>query len=233
MKQIEKNERKLLEEIEKLCNQPISDAIAAELSVYKSALDAVRMICDENSVTENRRAPDVRFYAQEDGYSAASASTVLPMTKHFAEEWVSHMKNVDGTHGGHWTMDQAEQVRAQRGFDCDPVQFWAAMNMMYSDYCVAAKKAGANTVDFYADMARAFLDDKDAKPHKMARYMKYVADAGETTHTTPRSGGSEFLEIVSGKDQTAAWSVIDGHMKRMKEVNPKVYNIIIGKLKEL
>lgn len=231
MKQIEKNRHRLLEEIEKLSNQPITDAIAAELSVYKSALDAIDMICDEDK--EERNTPATRFYSSENGYSTATAENVTPMTRELAEEWVSNMENADGTRGGHWSMEQSEQIRKQHGFDCDPIKFWVTINMMYSDYCAAAKKNGCNTVDFYADMAHAFLDDKDAQPNKLARYRQYVAGVGASNHTARRLGNSEFLEIVSEKDQAAAWEIIDGHMRRMKEINPRVYKILIDKLREL
>ena len=35
------------------------------------------------------------------------------------------------------------------------------MNMMYSDYSGVAEKYGVSIAEFYADMARAFLMDKD------------------------------------------------------------------------
>lgn len=98
------------------------------------------------------------------------------MTMQEADAWVSHMKNADGSVGAHWTMEQTQQFRAQRGIDCKPIDFWVTMNMMYSDYCKAAKKNNASTVDFFADMAQAFLDDVDAKPDKLERYCKYVVE---------------------------------------------------------
>lgn len=61
-----------------------------------------------------------------------------------------------------------------KGIDCEPLQFWITMNMIYSDYVKVAKKLGMNNVDFYACMAKAFLDDKDAQPDKLARYYEYV-----------------------------------------------------------
>lgn len=109
------------------------------------------------------------------GYSQGSG--YIPFTREIAEEWTSDMENEDGTRGPHWTMEQTKQVQAQRGIECDPLEFWTAMNMIYSDYCKAAKKANANTIDFYADMAKAFLDDKDAPEDKLARYYYYIADA--------------------------------------------------------
>ncbi len=81
----------------------------------------------------------------------------------------------DGTKGPHWSFEQAKQVMAQRGIECDPAEFWAALNMIYSDYVKVAKKfnVGSN-IDFYVDMAKAFLDDKDAGPDKLAKYYQYV-----------------------------------------------------------
>ncbi len=99
-----------------------------------------------------------------------------PLKKDQIVGWVGAIKNADGTHGGHWTMEQTEQARKQRSIDCDPVEFYAAMNMMYSDYCKVAEKVGASSVDFYAYMAKAFLEDKDARPHKLSRYYRFIAE---------------------------------------------------------
>ena len=84
------------------------------------------------------------------------------------------MVNEDGSKGAHWNMDQTKQVMEQRGIQCDPVEFYIAINMMYSDYYPVAKKLNVNSVDFYADMARAFLEDKDAGKDKLAKYFAYV-----------------------------------------------------------
>ena len=91
-----------------------------------------------------------------------------------AEEITRKMVNEDGSKGAHWNMDQTKQVMEQRGIQCDPVEFYIAMNMMYSDYYPVAKKLNVNSVDFYADMAKAFLDDKDAGKDKLAKYFAYV-----------------------------------------------------------
>lgn len=96
------------------------------------------------------------------------------LTREMAEEWLANIENEDGTTGPHWTMEQAKQVMAQKGVQGDPVEFWVALNMMYSDYCKVAKKVAANNIDFYVEMAKAFLDDKDAAPHKLGMYYEYV-----------------------------------------------------------
>ncbi len=97
------------------------------------------------------------------------------LDKQTAEEWTRKMKNADDSRGGHWTMEQTEDVRKQHGYSLDPVEFYAAMNMCYSDYCEVARAFGVNSVGFYAELANAFLDDKDANDGKIALYYEYIA----------------------------------------------------------
>lgn len=61
-------------------------------------------------------------------------------------------------------MEQAKQIMDQQGYSGDEVDFFVAINMMYSDYCKVAKRNNCGTTEFYAAMAKAFLDDKDAQP---------------------------------------------------------------------
>ena len=107
------------------------------------------------------------------GYGAGTG--YIPFTREIAEEWVARMENEDGTKGPHWSLEQTKQVQAQRGIDCDPLEFWVAMNAEYSDRCAVNKKHNVNTIDFYADSAIAFwLKDRDAVQDKLAAYYEYV-----------------------------------------------------------
>lgn len=90
------------------------------------------------------------------------------LTEEMAHHWVSEMQNKDGTHGPHWTMEQTNQY-AGRHNHCD---FFAVLNMMYSDYY--NPKFDANT---YIDMARDWLDDPDVPTGKTLKYyMRVVKD---------------------------------------------------------
>ena len=105
----------------------------------------------------------------------AESNGYMPLTMDMADMWMKGMTNEDGSKGAHWTIEQTKQLQAQKHIDCDPVEFWAAMNMIYSDYFKAAKKFGVgNNIDFYVDMAKAFLDDKDAREDKIGRYFAYI-----------------------------------------------------------
>lgn len=96
------------------------------------------------------------------------------LTKEKAERWAAAMVNSDGSKGAHWNMDQTKQVMMQRGLDCDPVEFYAVMNAVYSDYAAVAKKHEVNNIDFYIDMAKAWMHDDDAMDGKAARYYQYI-----------------------------------------------------------
>lgn len=79
-----------------------------------------------------------------------------------AHEWTARMENTDDTTGPHWPMAQTTAIMVSRGYHYDPAVWYAAMNMIYSDYYKTAKKHGVDTQEYYTDMTAAFLDDKDA-----------------------------------------------------------------------
>ena len=103
------------------------------------------------------------------------------LTKEQAIKWNAGMLNADGSMGGHWTMEETTSVAEQKGIKFEHIPYYAwnvAMNMMYSDYCYVADKYGVGTVDFYADMAKAFLFDKDGgQPmEKISAYYYAIAE---------------------------------------------------------
>lgn len=109
-----------------------------------------------------------------DWHVSGQVSGPEQMDHEAVKRWMDKLQNADGSKGPHWSFDQAKQLMAQKSIDCDPDEFWAALNMMFSDYAPVAKKHNASTVDFYVEMAKAFLDDKDAKPDKLGRYYRAV-----------------------------------------------------------
>ena len=91
-----------------------------------------------------------------------------------ANEWVRSMHNEDGSKSPHWTMDQIKQVIKQKGLDLEPAEFFAIMNALYSDYDPIFKKHGVSKIEFYADMAKAWLEDKDAVKNKAMAYYECI-----------------------------------------------------------
>lgn len=90
--------------------------------------------------------------------------------EHTARMWVRKM---DG--GEHFQPEQIEPLRQTMCPDCSKWEWYTAMNAMYSDHCETAKKLGMDKPDFYGHLAKDFLKDSDAKPHKLRNYMTYVA----------------------------------------------------------
>lgn len=92
-----------------------------------------------------------------------------------AENWLLHMENEDGTTGAHWSLKETD---AYKPSDVNSYVWECAMNMMYSDYYSVAIAHGVNTPEFYADMANAFLFDRDAKSpeKKIAAYYNCIVE---------------------------------------------------------
>ena len=120
--------------------------------------------------TTNHMGEESERRSMRNGYAAGN----MKLTQEMAEEWTSAMVNEDGTKGPHWTQEQAKKVMSQRGIVYDPLAFWAMLNAMYSDYCGIAKKHGVNTLDFYVDITKAWLGDKDAVDNKAAVYYECI-----------------------------------------------------------
>lgn len=92
-----------------------------------------------------------------------------PLTETQAQEYVAHMTNKDGSVGGHWTLEQVKSFMQSHSDynNLNLLDFYVAMNMMYSDYYKPAY-----TAENYASMAKDFIVDKDAPSNKVVRYMK-------------------------------------------------------------
>ena len=137
--------------------KPMDEQVAEKLAAYSAAYNAM---CQ---------------WDEEDQPKQKSALTPEQFSMEAAKEWTKNMKNEDGTSGPHWSVEQAKQIMAQRNLSLNPAEFYAALNMIYSDFSPVAKKHGlGGSLDFYVDMAKAFLNDKDAAPGKLSNYYNSI-----------------------------------------------------------
>lgn len=124
----------------------------------------------------------MRDYDYEEDYRRRDYGKTEMFSHKDIETWKSMMKNEDGTRGEHFRAEQVKHACQQAGIDCEEFGediFCLAMNMMYSDYCKVAKKYGVDTPEYYADLAKAFLRDKDfdGKPEeKLYLYYKTIVE---------------------------------------------------------
>lgn len=141
----------LYEAIHEVKQRPLTLGRAEELTVYADAVCALKKLGHHEETHE---------FTEED-----------------AKDWTARMVNEDGTHGAHWTKEQASQVATVAGVDVKPCVWWAVLNMVYSDYYSVAVKYNLDRPEFYSDLAKAFLMDQDAgtPEEKTAAYFRYVA----------------------------------------------------------
>lgn len=140
-----------------------------------------------------RRDRDMRDYDERDmrGYDMRGYDRDMRdyadmdmgrFTEREMEMWKREMKNADGSMGEHFSKEQVEQTAQKIGVN--PAEFGKgvfcmAMNMMFSDYVGVARRHGVDKPEFYADMAKAFLDDKDYRgmpEEKLYTYYKCIAE---------------------------------------------------------
>ena len=98
------------------------------------------------------------------------------LTKEMAERWVAGMKGADGSKGGRWKFSEIKQYAQNFGITGEHrvIEFYAIINAMAADYGKVAKKFSVDKVDFYAELAKAWMDDEDAVPGKAAAYYEYI-----------------------------------------------------------
>ena len=87
------------------------------------------------------------------------------LNEDLAYKWVSHMENKDGTIGEHWAKSQTDQYAG----NYNKWDWYAAMNMVYSDYY--NPKFDTTT---YIDLAKDYISDKDVGEGKILKYYLYV-----------------------------------------------------------
>jgi len=105
----------------------------------------------------------------------ATATSLPSFDREMADEWTAGMENTDDSTGPHWDRAEARRLMMQHNIRCDEDTFYAVLNSVYSDYAKVAKKYGiGERTDFYADMAKAWIEDKDAVKEKAAAYFTYV-----------------------------------------------------------
>ena len=146
----------LKEQLHAVMERPVTLGHAEEVTVYADAICALHKLSDDHF---------------------RESTKMMEFTEADAKAWTARMKNTDDTTGPHWPMAQTTAIMVSKGYHYDPAVWFAAMNMIYSDYFGVAEKHKVDYADFYVDMTVAFLDDKDAKgpEEKTIAYYCYVA----------------------------------------------------------
>lgn len=103
------------------------------------------------------------------------------LDKQTVMEWVEEMHDGKGLRGGHFTWHQAQQHAMNKGITGQQrqLEFFWAINAMYTDYHTAAEKFGVDKPEFYACLAKLFIEDPDAVDDKVEMYNRYIVKRDE------------------------------------------------------
>lgn len=108
----------------------------------------------------------IKMYCPEEFWATVYKLHCVAYGPHFDEKLakmaVAKMRNVDGTTGEHWSMEQANSLADQYGVK-HKADWYYTMNMLYSDFSqVIGSDAGS-----YAKLAKAYMQDPDAPEGKV------------------------------------------------------------------
>lgn len=104
---------------------------------------------------------------------------------------------------------------------------------------IAELEAGKTTSTSCAKLADLYAIRDHAEGQAAPRMWAYpeysLAAAPDSVQPSRagRYGDSEFLSAVAGKDLTAAWKVVDGVMETLRVVNPRVYDSVLRKMRQI
>lgn len=111
---------------------------------------------------------------QRDIHLMRGTAAGMKFNEQMAQQWMERLQREDDTEGPVWSIGQIKQAMEQRGIKEDPMRMWVAVNAVYADFCDVAKKYGVNDFEFFLDLGKAFLDDKDAKGDKLLAYFENI-----------------------------------------------------------
>ena len=88
------------------------------------------------------------------------------ISEEIAEKWVEEMLPL----GRYWNINETTNAMYDLGFSDDRVDFFVVANMMKNDY----EELTNNDDALALKLAHRWLNDEDAKPHKLYEYWKHI-----------------------------------------------------------
>lgn len=103
------------------------------------------------------------------------------------------------------------------------------------DLEIARLEYGESSYPAYAKLADLYTirDRMDRQERQVPYEASYSAAPAEESSVVGDYGDSDFLRAVSGVDQRDAWAVMDDLMDTLHTVNPRVYEGVMRKIREV
>lgn len=86
------------------------------------------------------------------------------------EEQAKQIVNTMKPHGQRWSMEEIGEYIKTKGIMDHKKCYYLVMNMMYNDFARTARQYSLDIPEFYFDLSYDFVNDIDAKKHKVERY---------------------------------------------------------------
>lgn len=152
------------------------EAFDPEMAVYYLTC---RAICKD---TETEKYWDgynknVRGIKQKTAHQEQYYTPEHFLTHEQIKTWVNEMFN-EKSSGAKWTMQETTKVATEMAIPMkiiDAHDWWAAMNMIYSDMYDVAVMFNVDNTKFYAECAKKFLFDVDTESPRGNLYHKWCA----------------------------------------------------------
>lgn len=105
------------------------------------------------------------------------------------------------------------------------------------DIEIARLEYGESSYPAYAKLATLYTIknqmNKQKSENRSYEQAYSAAPAAEMPVEVGRYGDSEFLREVEGKDQEQVWGIMDDLMDTLQVANPRVYNGVMRKIRQL
>ena len=149
----------------------------SRMAAYGGEISYERPDGNRGNIRYFKGAPEMMGFQQQHQKKEHQKEHGSGLDKQTAMEWVEHMEDKEGVKGGQYSWHQAQQYGRNLGIVGEErlIEFYAAMNAMYSDFRPVAKKFGVDKPEFYAHMAKCFIEDPDAVEDKVEAYYQHVA----------------------------------------------------------
>ena len=146
-----------------------------------------------------------------------------------AREAVNNMENEDGSKGPHWTVEETTAIANQMGVNlksdkCNKWDWYVAMNMIYSDYYkVISSITGRTDTKYFAEFAKAWINDKDISEGKMWHYYIYImSDCFDHDYEDEPRYYGRYSDSSYGRYRREPYVEPEYYDRRMREIEPEM-----------
>ena len=102
------------------------------------------------------------------------------------------------------------------------------------DLEIARLEYGESSYPAYAKLATLYTIKNQMNKEEPQSYERsYSAAPAEMPLGIGKYGDSEFLREVEGKEQEQVWGIMDDLMDTLQVANPRVYNGVMRKIRQL